>query len=296
MHISRKMFLSLLALSLKELAGLPGRNGIMKRKIPSSGEEIPVIGMGTYRTFDTASTDNNIIRLKNVLSHFYESGGRLIDSSPMYGNAEEMIGKTSEGRDFFYATKVWTSGKESGIHQMENSMKKMKRPVMDLMQIHNLQDWQTHLKTLREWKESGRIRYIGITHYVPSAFPQMEKIMKQEKIDFIQIPYSAVTRDAEKSILGTAMNTGTAVMVNRPFEGGSVFREIQKKPLPACAKDLQAASWAQVLLKYILADKSVTCVIPATGNPVHMKENMEAGFGILPDPKQKREILKALVK
>lgn len=293
-RFSRKLLLSLSAAALGRLYANPLQVQVMDRKIPSTQEKIPCIGMGTYQTFDVTDSKENTDRLKSVLDVFYNAGGRLIDSSPMYGSSEEIFGKIAAGRRYFYATKVWTSGKEKGIHQMNESFSKMKTGTMDLMQIHNLVDWKTHIKTLRKWKEEGKIRYIGITHYVPSSFGEMERIIKQEEIDFIQIPYSAVTRDAEKSILKTAGDTKTAVLVNRPFEGGEVFREIRQKKLPSVAVELKAVSWAQLLLKYILAHPDVTCAIPATGNPGHMKENMDAGSTPLPDEKQKKEILKAL--
>ncbi|MDH5654568.1 MAG: aldo/keto reductase [Spirochaetia bacterium] len=270
---------------------------IPERKIPSSGERIPVMGMGTWRTFDVDLNPSARKRLSSVLEIFHDLGGRMIDSSPMYGRSETVIGQLTgnQKRGYFYATKVWVSGEQNGINQMKQSFQKMKVKKIDLFQIHNLLDWKTHLKTLNSWKDSGKIRYTGITHYVPSAFPEIIKIIETQDIDFIQIPYSVFTDDAENYILPAAENTGTAVIVNRPFEGGSAFRRLSKHPLPPIASEIGASSWAQLLLKFILANPSVTCIIPATGNPVHMKENMLAAFGIIPDKNQKKLIKKAVI-
>ncbi|MCP5503172.1 MAG: aldo/keto reductase [Leptospiraceae bacterium] len=264
------------------------------RIIPSTSESIPVIGLGTYMSFDMTAGTKAFQNQVEVYKKFYSLGGRLLDSSPMYGLAEEAIGHIVPKTDsIFYATKVWTRGKDSGIQQMNESFKKMKTEKIDLMQIHNLIDWKTHLKTLRDWKERGKIRYIGITHYVSSAFSQMETIMKTEPIDFIQIPYSVETRDAENRILPLAKERKIAVLVNRPFEGGSIFHSFNNKKLPDYFSSLGCKTVASVFLKYILSEPAVTCIIPATTKLQHMKDNMEAGFS-LPEKSEQKNILKYL--
>jgi diketogulonate reductase-like aldo/keto reductase len=213
--------------------------------------------------------------------------GKLIDSSPMYGRSEQVIGDlTTElgiADNFFYATKVWTTGRQSGIDQMESSMKKMRRQTIDLMQVHNLLDWETHLETLRQWKKEGKIRYIGVTHYLASAHPQLEQLVKSEDIDFIQVNYSIRVRNAEKSLLDAALDNGVAVIVNQPFEEGAVFGAVRGKTLPPWASDYGISSWAQFFLKYILSHPAVTCVIPGTSDPKNLLDNLGAGVGPLPD-------------
>jgi diketogulonate reductase-like aldo/keto reductase len=259
-------------------------SSMLKRKVPSTGEEIPVIGMGTWQTFDPPSLDDkSLAPLQDVLKTFYEAGGRVVDSSPMYGKSEEVTGMLAKRLkitdELFVATKVWTTGEQAGIDQMHNSMKKLGRSEkLDLMQIHNLLDWQTHIKTLRKWKDDGRIRYIGVTHYQLSAFDDLEKIIKNEKVDFVQLPYSLGVRDAEKRLLPAAKDKGVAVLVMRPFEGGNLFATARAKPLPDFVKPF-ASSWAQAFLKFILANDAVTAVLPATSKPQHMQDNTAAGTG-----------------
>jgi|SRR5437870_4953065 len=263
---------------------------MMTRVIQSSGEELPVIGLGTWRTFDVALTsDNRRQQLDEVLSLFVKLGGRVIDSSPMYGRAEEVIGDLSAAlgiRDkVFLATKVWTRGKESGIKSMERSMALLRTKQIDLMQVHNLLDVHTHLATLREWKQQGRIQYLGITHYEAGAFSDVEKIMRNEKLDFIQINYSLMEREAEERVLPLANERGIAVIVNRPFGAGDLFDKVRSKPLPDWAAECDCRSWAQFFLKWIVAHPAVTCVIPATDKPRHLEDNMQGGIGRLPDAK-----------
>jgi diketogulonate reductase-like aldo/keto reductase len=261
------------------------------RPIPASGEALPVIGMGTWRTFDVADS----APLRAVVEALFDAGGSVIDSSPMYGRAEETVGEVLrevKGRAFV-ATKVWTSGKEQGIAQMEDSIAKLGGRV-DLMQIHNLVDWRTHVKTLRAWKESGRIRYWGITHYSLSALPDLEQIVRTEKPDFVQLPYSVGVRDAEKRLLPACAEHGAAVLVMRPFEGGSLFADARSRPLPAWAPEIDCASWAQIFLKFILGHPAVNCPIPASSNPRHFKDDARAGFGRLPDEKLRRRIVEEL--
>jgi diketogulonate reductase-like aldo/keto reductase len=223
-----------------------------------------------------------------------EKGGTVIDSSPMYGNSEEVVGELTSGLKiadhFFYATKVWTSGKKEGISQMNESFKKMRRDKMDLMQIHNLVDWKTHLKTLRDWKENGKIRYIGITHYTESAYDNLESIMKTEKPDFVQFNYSIDSREAEKRLLPAAKDLGIAVLINRPFGGGDLFGKVKGKTLPEWAKEYEINSWGQFFLKFILSHEAVTCVIPGTSKPNHHVDNMLAGYGKLPDYSTRKRI------
>ena len=259
---------------------------IMTRPIHSSGEQLPCVGLGTWQTFDVGKSKNERDPLLEVINIMRKHGGSVIDSSPMYGRSEAVVVDLSKqlqsSVDLFMATKVWTSGKEAGISQMNNSSRLMQSPVMDLMQVHNLVDWKTHLRTLREWKDEGKIRYTGITHYTESAYDQMESIMKTEPIDFIQINYSIDSRKAEERLLPLAADKGIAVLINRPYSGGSLFNKIKSKKLPEWSKEFDCKSWGNFFLKFILANKAVTCVIPGTAKPHHMEDNMQAGFGGLP--------------
>ena len=260
---------------------------IMKRAIPSTGEKIGVVGLGTWQTFDVGNSSSEREPLKAVLKALVDGGGNVIDSSPMYGSSEKVVGDLSTElglkKELFYATKVWTSGKQSGIDQMNASMRKMKANPMDLMQIHNLQDWKTHIKTLYDWKERGLIRYIGITHYVDSAHDDLERIIESENIDFVQVNYSINDRNAEKSLLPRAKDKGVAVLTNRPYSGGSLFRKLRGQDLPEWASEFDCKSWGQFFLKYLLSNEAVTCVIPGTSKEKHMIDNMGAGLGRLPD-------------
>lgn len=258
---------------------------MLTRKIPRSGEALPVIGMGTWQTFDVGPSERE--PLVDVLKALLAAGGRVIDSSPMYGRAEEATGDVIaraavSGRPFL-ATKVWTSGKAAGIAEMTRSLERMRTHKLDLMQIHNLLDWKTHLPVLREWKEAGKIRYLGITHYARSAFGDLEALLRREKLDFIQLPYNALDREAEKRLLPAAAETGTAVLVMRPFAEGALFQRVKGRALPSWAADIDCDSWAQLFLKFILGHPAVTCPIPATSKLKHMTDNLKAGFGRLPD-------------
>ena len=265
------------------------------RKIPSSGRQLPVVGLGTWQSFDVGNDVSARAQLSEVLQKMKTKGGQVIDSSPMYGSSEQVVGdltsKLGIQDDFFYATKVWTSGKQAGIHQMANSMKKMKREKMDLMQIHNLIDWQTHLKTLRAMKENGKIAYWGITHYTNASHKTLIQIIKDEKPDFVQFNYSINGRNAENGLLQTAMDQGSAVIINRPFDGGSLFRLTRGKALPEWCEELGIRSWAQYFLKYLLAEKAVNCVIPGTSKPHHLVDNMMAGYGRFPNEKERQKML-----
>jgi len=277
---------------------------MLTRVIPSSGEKLPVIGLGTWRAFDVDLTDNRR-QLEQVLSLFVKLGGRVIDSSPMYGRAEEVIGELTaalgirdklataspSGGGLFLATKVWTHGKENGIKSMERSMALLRTKRVDLMQVHNLVDVQTHLATLREWKQQGRIRYLGITHHEAGVFPDVEKVMRSEKLDFVQINYSLMEREAEERVLPLAQERGVAVIVNRPFGAGDLFGKVRSKPLPDWAGEFDCRSWAQFFLKWIVAHPAVTCAIPATDKPLHLEDNMQGGVGRLPDENMRRRMV-----
>jgi len=273
-------------------------SAMLMRPIPSSGEKLPVIGLGTWRTFDVDLTSDNRRQLGDVLSLFMKLGGRVIDTSPMYGRAEDVIGDLTTAlgiRDkLFLATKVWTRGKENGIRSMERSMVRLRTKQLDLMQVHNLVDVQTHLATLRQWKEQGRIRYIGITHYEAGAFAEMEKIMRSEKLDFVQINYSIMEREAEERILPLAQERGIAMIVNRPFGGGDLFNRVRSKSLPEWSAEFDCRSWAQFFLKWINANPAVTCAIPATDKARHLEDNMQAGIGRLPDPSMRQRMVESV--
>ena len=260
---------------------------LLTRKIPKSGEQLPMVGLGTYDAFDIGANASDRDPAKDVLKRFVELGGTCVDSSPMYGRAETVIGDLSAAlkinEKLWIATKVWTSGKESGIAQMNDSLRKLRREKIELMQVHNLQDAKTHLATLRDWKKSGKIKYLGVTHYHAGAYDALEQTIKSGEMDFVQFNYSIVEREAEQRILKLAADVGTAVIVNRPYANGSIFGAVKGKSLPAWASEIDCASWGQFFLKYILGHPAVTCVIPATRNPKHLIDNMGAAQGRLPD-------------
>jgi len=267
---------------------------MLTRMIPSSGETLPVIGLGTWRAFDVDLTSDIRRQLEEVLSLFVKLGGRGVDSSPMYGRAEEVIGELTAAlgirERLFLATKVWTRGRENGIESIERSMALLRTNRIDLMQVHNLLDVHTHLATLRQWKEQGRIRYIGVTHYNSSAFPEIEKILRTEKLDFLQINYSLMEPEAEQRVLPLAQGRGVAVIVNRPFGAGDPFDKVRSKPLPGWAAEFDCRSWAQFFLKWIAAHPAVTCAIPATNKPSHLQDNLQAGTARLPDANMRRRM------
>ena len=258
---------------------------MITRIIPSTGEALPVIGIGTYKGFDVGSGSKEMSALGDVLGTLFSFGGSAVDSSPIYGRAEGVAGEllaTRPAREkAFVATKVWIEGRSAGIVQMKRSMKLLRCERIDLMQIHNLVDWRTHLATLRAWKEEGCIRYFGITHYSSSAYGEMEKIMRAEALDFVQLNYSLDDRVANRRLLSLAAERGMAVLVNLPFGQGSLFRTLRGKHVPPWMQEAGCETWSQVLLKFVLAHKAVTCVIPGTGNPDHMAENCLAGDGAM---------------
>jgi diketogulonate reductase-like aldo/keto reductase len=263
----------------------PAERTPIRKRIPSTGEAIPVIGLGTSGTFDEASGGARSA-LAPVLQTFFDRGGALIDSSPMYGAAEEVVGElltaTRHG-SVFAATKVWTDGKEAGIAQMERSRRLWGVRRFDLMQIHNLRDWQVHLATLKDWKAQGKIRYVGITTSHGRMHDELERALARESFDFVQLSYNLEEREVERRLLPLAAERGIAVLVNRPFQRGGLFDKVRGKPLPPWAKDLGIASWGQYFLKFAVSHPAVTCAIPATSKVKHMEDNMAAGFGALPD-------------
>ena len=302
-RISRRTASKLLAIGassilLDPISNLKSSESMNKRPIPSSNEMIPVIGLGTWQTFDVGNTKEEREPLKEVLKVLVENGGSVIDSSPMYGNSEKVVGDlTTElniKKSIFEATKVWTSGEEEGIRQMNTSMRLMNAKPMDLMQIHNLVDWKTHIKTLAKWKEEGRIRYIGITHYNEGGYEDVEKIMKNESIDFIQINYNLLRREAADRILPLAKDKGIAVLINRPYGGGSLFRLTKNLEFPSWASEFGAETWGQFFLKFILANEAVTCVIPGTSKAKHMRDNVQAGFGRLPSIEHQHKMIELI--
>jgi diketogulonate reductase-like aldo/keto reductase len=256
------------------------------RPIPSSGAALPVIGCGTWRGFDVGRRPEEKPARAEVLQALFDTGGYVVDSSPMYGTAEAVVGELLQATNMrekaFVATKVWTSGRQAGIEQMERSMALLRTSRIDLMQVHNLVDWRTHLPTLREWKAQGRVSYIGVTHYTESAFGELEAVMRAETPDFVQLNYSIEQRTAADRLLPLAAERGIAVLVNLPFGGGKVLEGLQARPLPAWAAEIGCETWSQVLLKFVLSQPTVTCAIPGTSNALHMQANARAGQGEIP--------------
>jgi len=269
---------------------------IIRRPIPRSGESLPVIGLGTWQTFDVGADPPARAPLKEVLGEFARLGGSVIDSSPMYGSSESVAGDiTAElklGKQLFLATKVWTSGRDAGIRQMEESLRRLRAERMDLMQVHNLVDWRTHLATLRQWKEQGKVRYIGVTHYTAGAHDDLARVLEREELDFVQLNYSVAEREAERRLLPLAADRRIAVLVNRPFAGGPLFRKVRGKPLPPWAKDIGCTTWAQFFLKFVISHAAVTCAIPATSKVAHLIDNMQGGVGNIPDTGMRERMAK----
>ncbi len=287
--ISRRELLRL-ALGAGALAFTGGATmaaSMIRRPIPRGGEALPVIGLGTWQTFDVGAAKSARQPLREVLREFVRLGGSVIDSSPMYGNSESVAGDLAAElgveKQLFLATKVWTGGRDAGIRQMEESFRRLKTQRMDLMQVHNLVDYRTHLATLRRWKDQGKVRYIGVTHYTASAYDELAGVLETEQLDFVQFNYSIAEREAERRLLPLAADKRIAVLVNRPFAAGALFRNVSGKPLPPWAKEIGCASWAQFFLKFIISHPAVTCVIPATSKVQHLADNMQAGAEPLPD-------------
>jgi diketogulonate reductase-like aldo/keto reductase len=266
---------------------MPAPDTLITRPIPSSGERLPVIGLGTWQTFDVGDDERARGPLREVLSAMVEDGAKLIDSSPMYGSSESVVGELVAALELrprlFLATKVWTRGREEGIRQMEQSFRRLRVRRLDLMQVHNLVDVATHTRTLEDWKQAGRVRYVGITHYTSSAFREVERTLKGGNYDFLQINYSMDEPEAAERLLPLAHEKGAGVIVNRPFGKGSMFRRTRGKPIPDWARELGIASWAQYFLKWIVSHPAITCAIPGTSKPEHMRDNLGAAHGALPD-------------
>ena len=275
----------------------PAPAAMRARPIPSTGETLPVVGIGTWRTFDVGSSPSERGPLEEVVALFRERGGRVVDSSPMYGRSEGVVGEIAQRlgatESLFFATKVWTTGREAGIEQMERSARELRTRRIDLEQVHNLVDVRTHLPTLRSWKEQGRIRYLGITHYSSGAYADVEQLLRSEKLDFLQINYSLAEPEAGDRLLPLAAERGIAVLVNRPFGGGDALRRASRTELPGWAAELGCRSWAQLFLKWILANPAVTCVIPGTGRRRHLEDNLGAAEGSLPDESARRRMARA---
>lgn len=283
------------ALAFPARVSLAGPANAITRVIPSSGEMLSVMGMGSYDTFDVNLDGATRAQLTAVLRHFFDQGGALIDSSPMYGAAESVLGELLTGvvnRDaLFAATKVWTNGKAAGIRQMQQSMARMRVERFDLMQIHNLRDWKVHIETLKAWKQQGKIRYLGITTSHNRAHDELISALKAESFDFVQFSYNIANRESEKRLLPLAQDRGIATLINRPFQKGRLFHHVKGRPLPDWAREFDCASWGQFFLKFTLSHPATTCVIPATSKPHHMVDNMAAGFGRLPDAAMRKRMI-----
>ncbi len=274
-------------------------DSLLERPIPSTGERIPVLGLGTWQTFDVGTAESERAPLRSVLTRFVELGGRVVDSSPMYGRAEQVVGdiatETGAHDRLFLATKVWTRGRTEGSRQMAQSLQRLRAERIDLMQVHNLLDARTHLATLSAWKREGRVRYVGVTHYTASAHDDLERAIRDHAPDFIQVNLSVAERQAEQRLLPLAADRGVAVIINRPFAEGSLFRRVRGRALPAWAAELECSSWAQLFLKFVLGHTAVTVAIPATSNPRHLEDNMAAGLGRMPDATERERIARAVL-
>jgi diketogulonate reductase-like aldo/keto reductase len=292
MPIRRREFLG--ALAGMALSGGAAGAAMHARRIPASGEALPVIGLGTWQTFDVGADAAARASLQQVLRAFFAGGGRVVDSSPMYGSSESVVGDLC-GRlgicePLFMASKIYTQGRAEGLRGIERSIERMRAGRMDLMQVHNLLDVETHTPTLLEWKAAKRVRYVGITHYTAAAHAEIERWLRTRQYDFVQINYSLEEPHAADRLLPLASELGVAVMVNRPFATGAMFRRVKGQPLPPWAAELGIASWAQYFLKWIVSHPAVTCVIPATGKPAHLQDNVAAGFGPMPGEAERRRM------
>ena len=296
----RRQFIKAGCASTLAQTALPGlvaamERGTIRKTIPASGEALSVIGLGTSRTFDVDLNETTLAPLLEVTRAFFQQGGQLIDSSPMYGNAESVTGKllkqVKNKQDLFTATKVWTNGRESGIRQMQQSMQRLGVAKIDLMQIHNLRDWKTHIETLRQWKAEGKIRYIGITTSHGRDHEDLESILQHEALDFVQFSYNLLEREVEQRLLPIAQEKGIATLINRPFQRGSLFRRVKGEALPGWAEEFDCASWGQFFLKFVASHPAVTCVIPATSKLKHLLDNMGAGYGKLPDNAMRQRMI-----
>ena len=303
MDLDRRATLSRLGGLAAALAVTPAHSAgapLHARRVPASGERLPVIGLGTWQVFDAGADAARRATLRDTLAAFASGGGRVIDSSPMYGSSEAVVGDLSADLDLrqklFLATKIWTTGREAGEQQMEKSLSRLRADRLDLMQVHNLQDVGTHTRTLIEWKAQGRVRFIGITHYTASAHAEMERLLATGRYDFLQVNYSLAEPEAERRLLPFALERGVAVIVNRPFAEGALFAQVRGKALPEWAREAGIASWAQYFLKWIVGHAAVTCAIPGTGRVDHMRDNLAAGRGALPDAALRRKMREHLAR
>ena len=299
MTISRRKFIATSAASLLvcsgKLSAQSSRSASMlSKQIPSSGEQLPVIGLGTLQAFDVAGTPEERAALGEVLQLLADHGGTLVDTSPRYGRAEAVVGdlcaELNLTDDLFFATKVFSEGEQAGIDEMGTSLERLHTPVLDLMQVHSMRDWEIHLPSIRKLKEQGKVRYIGITIHRDTGHEQMMKLMREENLDFIQVNYNLIERGAAKEVLPLAQELGVAVMINVPFAKAELFKKTSGLDLPDWAGDFDCDSWAQFFLKYVISHPAVTCVIPRTGNPHHMADNLMAGFGRLPNQDTRLEM------
>ena len=282
------------AAAVPSVLGASAAPGMLERPIPATGELLPVIGLGTSGTFDVGTDPTERAPLAGVLGILLDSGGKVLDTSPMYGRAEQVAGELIQSAQIrprmFLATKVWTNGVAAGLAQIENSMRLLRSDTLDLVQVHNLVDLETQLATLRKLKEQGRVRYIGVTHYTIASHDELERVLQREPLDFVQLNYSIATRNAENRLLPLAAERRVAVLVNRPFEDGTLFSRVRGQALPPWAAEIDCDSWAQFFLKFVLGHPSVTCVVPATTNPRHMRDNTAAGTGRMPDAAQRSQM------
>ena len=298
-RIDRRTALKLLA-AATAAALAPSRLGAKEasvmttRKIPVSGEAIPVIGMGSSDTFDVGADGMKRAVLQGVLRSLVEAGGSVIDTSPMYGSAESVLGDLIDelglGPKLWLATKVWTRGREAGGKQIDASFARLRTKKLDLLQIHNLLDWREHVPTLRALQADGRVRYSGITHYRADAHAELERVLGAERFDWLQVNYSLAEREAEDRLLPFCRDRGIAVMANRPFADGALFARVRGRPLPGWAEEIGCRSWGQFFLRFVISHPAVTCVIPATSKPQHMIDNAGAGAAPLPDEQQRRRM------
>jgi diketogulonate reductase-like aldo/keto reductase len=298
MKLDRRHFLGLAAASLCVPHHASAKNTILRKQIPSSGEWIPAIGMGSWLTFDVGGDQSLRTQRTKVLQAFFDAGGRLIDSSPMYGSSQSVIGhaleKIQNDDDLFAADKVWTRNGNGGPGQIRTTTTRWGIDKFDLLQVHNLVNWQAHLETLFAMKEAGRLRYVGVTSYAGIRYAEIEKIMQSHPIDFIQITYNLVDREAENRLLPLAKEKGIAVIANRPFREGQLINSVQQRKLPKLAAEIDANNWAQFLLKFIISHPAITVAIPATRRVDHMRENMGALSGRSPDAALRRRMIAAV--
>jgi aryl-alcohol dehydrogenase-like predicted oxidoreductase len=292
---SRRQFLQIALACAAYLTGESAMaDPLIRKPVPKTGESLPAIGLGTWQTFDVGAAPSARAPLKEVLREFVRLGGAVIDSSPMYGRSETVTGDLAAGlgvqKKLFFATKVWTHGREAGIRQMEESFRRLRAQRIDLVQVHNLVDYKVHLETLRRWKQEGKVRYIGVTHYTASAFDELARVLAAEDLDFVQLNYSLAEREAERRLLPLAAERRLGVLVNRPLAAGGLFRRVEGEPLPPWAEEIGCASWAQFFLKFVISHPAVTCAIPATSKTAHLIDNMQAGLEPLPDAKARQRM------